>query len=671
MKTILTTFTKEDRILIQHHLDNENITYESDLTPEWVKRDLFCNISLFVNLEKESLKKRLIASKLPAFHLFEDLDIDQSKMEAYEDLTFTDSIESVIKRIQDAYLKQDNRTWIIAFSGGKDSTLLGICVWKALERLPVSLLKRKVIFITSDTGLEHKRMRNYMGDCVRLINEKASQKGLDMIESHLVEPKFEHRFGPKVVGRGMPIPTPQNPNQWCTDNWKIKPANDFIKRNVEKYGEVVIFTGGRKDESKKRSESLSRNSDDGFIFPKKENNKVVKGQYACFAIQDISNEEVWYTLKQFKPYDFPWGISYDALFKLYENTGECPMQLTKNNSNCGNSRNGCVLCMMPKDDLMLEFFKKQGEAWAEPIITLRTKIRDMLNDANLRRHPKKFKTKNDLDQFNPFIEKKHEIKDIRNAKKQSPLGKELMDHYETTNFQEAKRLFEQDRKEKHNAFNQRSTGLLSGTKPVYPDNAAGSHSLKGRIYLFKNILYYQQQAGLELIKASEIPFILDCWKEEFGWVENNEDLKPEPVDTIGTLRLKEDYTVDRGKQTTIPNLVLPPEHNYKSGKPRISNRDETKPLNYLHYVHRDIGLSEKAIVNQLLRSEGKTGETIPYFFNNAWKDNDGNRTYWNVVTFVLAKEEIKSYEDACDYVEWYLKQGKEDRGLSWSHLLNA
>jgi DNA sulfur modification protein DndC len=46
-------------------------------------------------------------------------------------------IEHIINEIVDQYLhtEDNNRPWIIGFSGGKDSTVLLQLIWKALEKV--------------------------------------------------------------------------------------------------------------------------------------------------------------------------------------------------------------------------------------------------------------------------------------------------------------------------------------------------------------------------------------------------------------------------------------------------------------------------------------------------------------------------------------------------------
>ena len=63
------------------------------------------------------------------------------------------SLHEVIEGIKTVYL-DDNRPWIIGFSGGKDSTCMVQLVWTALSQLPPDKLQKKIYVISSNTLVE-------------------------------------------------------------------------------------------------------------------------------------------------------------------------------------------------------------------------------------------------------------------------------------------------------------------------------------------------------------------------------------------------------------------------------------------------------------------------------------------------------------------------------------
>ena len=75
-------------------------------------------------------------------------------------------IENIIKELMDQYQDPDryNRSWIIGFSGGKDSTVLLTLVWLALIRLKESgaSLNRHVYVVCNDTLVENPVIEEYV-----------------------------------------------------------------------------------------------------------------------------------------------------------------------------------------------------------------------------------------------------------------------------------------------------------------------------------------------------------------------------------------------------------------------------------------------------------------------------------------------------------------------------
>jgi DNA sulfur modification protein DndC len=63
------------------------------------------------------------------------------------------TLHEVIEEIKTVYL-DDNRPWIIGFSGGKDSTCMVQLVWTALSQLPPDKLQKKIYVISSNTLVE-------------------------------------------------------------------------------------------------------------------------------------------------------------------------------------------------------------------------------------------------------------------------------------------------------------------------------------------------------------------------------------------------------------------------------------------------------------------------------------------------------------------------------------
>lgn len=247
-----------------------------------------------------------------------------------------ESVREVINNLKKAYLDQKNsRPWVVTTSFGKDSTLLCVCIWVMLLEVPAHLRMRKVYFISSDTGLEHPNLTKYVHDSISLMQTSAAEQGLSCVEAVLVKPEAKERFARKVIAHGVVMPSPKSPFRWCTDLWKIMPAERFVKTLLAMFGEVCVMTGVRHAESVKRSSSISKHGQkDLFIFPKVkvvkdkvsglETRITVKNRYESHPIANITDGELWDFLMAWSK--FPWGGRFYTMYSFYADQGECPMQ---------------------------------------------------------------------------------------------------------------------------------------------------------------------------------------------------------------------------------------------------------------------------------------------------------------------------------------------------------
>ena len=137
---------------------------------------------------------------------------------------FRDAVERV-KRVY----KQDERPWIIGYSGGKDSTAACTVVLTALAEMNKDELKKHVYIISSDTMVETPLIINEIDTTLYKMEQYAKKNGLP-ISTQKVQPKFDNSFWANLIGRGYPCPN--QTFRWCTDRIKIEPANRFIKEVV-------------------------------------------------------------------------------------------------------------------------------------------------------------------------------------------------------------------------------------------------------------------------------------------------------------------------------------------------------------------------------------------------------------------------------------------------------
>lgn len=291
--------------------------------------------------------------------------------------------EEIKKEMELVYL-HDKRPWVIGFSGGKDSTLLCQLVFEMLEALPEEKRKKPIYIVTSDTMVENPIVKAYMHKMSKAINDVSNKKNLN-VQAHIIYPEIEETFWSLVIGLGYPPPEPPG-FRWCTERLKINPANAFTYRMIKNDGEIVILLGVRKAESAARSRSISSREIEGKILTP---HKQIPKAYAYSPLADIKNENVWeYLLKG--DGKSAWGTDNNDLFSLYrgESLAEEDSvmgQVSKENMRVtGNSRFGCWICTMVKEDKSLKNFIDRGATELIPLRDFRNWLLELRANPDAR-----------------------------------------------------------------------------------------------------------------------------------------------------------------------------------------------------------------------------------------------------------------------------------------------
>jgi DNA sulfur modification protein DndC len=283
---------------------------------------------------------------------------------------------TVIKEIQEAYLN-DARPWVIGFSGGKDSTALLQFVYHAIRALPPESRHKHIYVLASDTRVEAPRISARIKGEISRIQASAELDGLPL-SAHVVFPKLNDSFWVNLIGRGYPSPTSKF--RWCTDRLKIYPISEFIKRVINRSGEVVVVLGARRDESATRAQALKRNEVEGARF--RPHQDLVRA-YVYTPIVDLTTNEVWAYLLQVPS---PWGSENRELVSLYKQAGggECPLVIDTTTPSCGNSRFGCWTCTVVERDRSMESLVESGEDSYTALLELRDWLKELRNEPGSR-----------------------------------------------------------------------------------------------------------------------------------------------------------------------------------------------------------------------------------------------------------------------------------------------
>ena len=286
-------------------------------------------------------------------------------------------IEYIIDEIKDQYMYADDtyRPWIIGFSGGKDSTVLLTLVWLALKKIKEDILvpfqlRRPVYVVCNDTLVENPIISSYVDDVLSQIEKKAREEDIPIFVRKTI-PKLEDSFWVNVIGKGYPVPN--TAFRWCTEKMKIKPTARFITEQVDECGEAIILIGTRKAESATRARSIKKHEIYGQRLT---HHTLLHNTYVYAPIKELMLEEVWYIVNAIP---CPWGFDNSVLFNIYLDASaddyECPTVVTdKSHGSCGQSRFGCWVCTVVKDDKSMRSLIKNGREWMRPLYDFRIEL---------------------------------------------------------------------------------------------------------------------------------------------------------------------------------------------------------------------------------------------------------------------------------------------------------
>ena len=272
---------------------------------------------------------------------------------------------------------EDQRPWLVGFSGGKDSTMLASLVFDAVLSIPVEQRKKPVSVLCTDTRVEIPAIADMIEGTLDRMRKCSQQNNLN-IDANLLKPIIEESFWVNIIGRGYP---PPNRNfRWCTQRMKIDPVNVFVRQRVGHWGEAILHLGARRAESATRAQTMANREARNGLHRHPDLPRV----WVSNPIEFLTTEDVWAYLLQ-KPN--PWGGDNRPLYKLYASAsnGECPIQIDTSTPSCGNSRFGCWTCTVVDRDKASEGLLASGDERMEQLIEFRETLLFYRDPANGKR----------------------------------------------------------------------------------------------------------------------------------------------------------------------------------------------------------------------------------------------------------------------------------------------
>src|SRR5437773_2547968 len=289
-------------------------------------------------------------------------------------------VSSVYQDIKDTlrslYL-EDDRPWLVGYSGGKDSTMVASLVFDAVLSVPPDQRKKPIAILCTDTRVEIPAIVETIEATLARMRKFSEENALN-IEANLLKPPPEQSFWVNIIGRGYP--PPNRIFRWCTQRMKIDPVTVFVNQRIGHWGEAILHLGARRAESSTRAQTMAgRESRNGL-----NRHPDLPHVWVSNPIEYLTTEEVWAYLLQ-KPN--PWGGDNRPLYKLYASAsnGECPIQIDTSTPSCGNSRFGCWTCTVVDRDKASEGLLASGDERMEQLIEFRETLLFYRDPANGKR----------------------------------------------------------------------------------------------------------------------------------------------------------------------------------------------------------------------------------------------------------------------------------------------
>jgi len=284
--------------------------------------------------------------------------------------------QDIKKSLRQLYL-DDNRPWLVGFSGGKDSTMLASLVFDAVLSLPPAERTKPISVVCTDTRVEIPAIADMVEGALDRMRKCSQQHNLN-IDANLLKPTIEESFWVNIIGRGYP--PPNRVFRWCTQRMKIDPVSVFVQQRLGHWGEAILHLGARRAESSTRAQTMAgRETRNGL-----RRHPDLPRVWVSNPIEFLTTEDVWAYLLQ-KPN--PWGGDNRPLYKLYASAsnGECPIQIDTSTPSCGNSRFGCWTCTVVDRDKASEGLRASGDERMEKLIEFRETLLFYRDPANGKR----------------------------------------------------------------------------------------------------------------------------------------------------------------------------------------------------------------------------------------------------------------------------------------------
>lgn len=245
----------------------------------------------------------------------------------------------------------------VAFSGGKDSSVLMHLTIVAAKRAKAAGHSPVVIVTSSDTGVENPEVSQLLKSEHRKISAALRAAEIDF-EMVVARPTLATSWLVRILG-GNKLPTFPGQGADCSVFLKIQPMERERKRLCKERGieSMVTLLGTRFDESQHRQDAMRKR---GEMAHKPYLN--AKGELLMSPIAFFELDHIWELVGQVRAGQIESYTDFDAMFTLYADSGGTSCAVVSDaiteglkaaREGCG-ARTGCWNCVRVERDTSLE-----------------------------------------------------------------------------------------------------------------------------------------------------------------------------------------------------------------------------------------------------------------------------------------------------------------------------
>ena len=110
-------------------------------------------------------------------------------------------LDAIAETLRREYCRKHRYPWLIAYSGGKDSTLLLQMVWETVAALPTEERRRRIIVVGNDTLVESPLVIRHLRKSIANIGAAAAEQSMP-VHTEMTTPAIDQTFWVNVIGRG-------------------------------------------------------------------------------------------------------------------------------------------------------------------------------------------------------------------------------------------------------------------------------------------------------------------------------------------------------------------------------------------------------------------------------------------------------------------------------------